>query len=157
MSRAILSACGLYRFRLERWWGDGAPMVFVMLNPSTADADNDDPTIRRCVKFAKRENCGGLVVVNLYAWCATDPKELKNARDPIGFPNLAHLFRVVREQRAHGGPIVCAWGAGAKGVRIPLVLWSAKLYALGVTKDGHPRHPLYVKGDAPLVRYYGGK
>src|SRR5689334_20041621 len=70
---AVLSPCGLYRYRLTRRWGDGPALLFVMLNPSTADATEDDPTIRRCTGFAKREGMPAIEVVNLFAWRATDP------------------------------------------------------------------------------------
>lgn len=153
MNTAHISDCGQYRYELTRDLpGTDAPLVFVMLNPSTADASVDDPTIRRCIGFAMRENAQRLIVVNLYAYRATDPRQLRVVRDPHGPENEATLRRhAVRSQR-----IVCAWGASvpnpgyairtANGLRH----YGAKLYCLGRTQNGSPRHPLYVHSDAPL-------
>ncbi|MFD3920195.1 DUF1643 domain-containing protein [Streptomyces sp. NPDC058595] len=88
---ALISDCGRYRYRLTRTWGPGPAAVMVMLNPSTADGTQDDPTVRRCVTFADAWGCGGLIVVNLYAWRATKRAELKLAPDPVGPDNDAHL------------------------------------------------------------------
>jgi hypothetical protein len=82
---ALLSECGQYRYRLWRLWDALAPvMVWVLLNPSTADADTDDPTVRKCVGFARAHRYGGVVLVNLFAWRATDPKQLRIVNDPVG-------------------------------------------------------------------------
>jgi hypothetical protein len=89
---ATLSDCGRYRYRLWRRWADGPTVLFVMLNPSTADADVDDPTIRRCIGFARSWGAGALEVVNLYAWRATQPAELKAAVGPVGeYPWQPHV------------------------------------------------------------------
>ena len=128
-------------------------LPFVMLNPSTADADLDDPTIRRCVGFARREGAGGIVVANLYAFRATDPAALMKASDPYGPDNDDALKAVAAEAAATGMPIVCAWGVhGGKSNRPIVLLQSrgARLLCLGKTKDGNPRHPLYVAGSQPL-------
>ena len=149
---AELSPDGRYRFELSRYWEAGLPTaVFVMLNPSTADADEDDPTIRRCVGFAQREGCGGLTVVNLFAYRATDPKHLKSVADPTGPDNAVKVGNVVGGAT---GPVICAWGAHKiverSGVARALKNHDGTV-CLGVTANGSPRHPLYVKGDAPLV------
>lgn len=154
IKRAYLSECGTYRYRLTRHWDSNvAPMTFVMLNPSTADADLDDPTIRRCMGFAKREGAGGIVVVNLYAFRATDPRKLPPGSARIGPNNERHLHEAIME--ASGRPIVCAWGT--KGNGSFFTQWAkgygANLMALGITKDGFPKHPLYIAGDAPLVPF----
>lgn len=154
IKHAVISSCGAYRYRLTRHWdADLPPMTFVMLNPSTADADLDDPTIRRCMGFAKREGAGGIVVVNLYAFRATDPKNLPKDGSKVGFLNERYLSDAIEE--ANGRPIVCAWGT--KGNGSFFVQWAkgygANLMALGITKDGFPKHPLYVPGDAPLMVY----
>jgi len=125
-----------------------------MLNPSTADANVDDPTIRRCIGFAKREGCGGLVVVNLYAYRATNPDDLLKAINPIGSPETEiHLNKAVAEI---DGPLIAAWGAftvrGAHPAYWIKQRYGDRLMCLGRTKDGHPRHPLYLSNDAPLVR-----
>lgn len=151
-SGAIISACGLYRYRLSRYWSTGKTAVFVMLNPSTADATQDDPTIRRCIGFARREGCGGLVVVNLFAFRATSPDDMKAAADPVGPENDAHIRAVTS---AADGPVIAAWGAhGSHGGRAAHVrgLIGAPLWCLSKTKAGAPGHPLYIKGDAPLIR-----
>ena len=154
IKRAELSDCGTYRYRLTRHWdSDRPPMTFVMLNPSTADADIDDPTIRRCVGFAKREGAGGIVVVNLYAFRATDPRDLPKDGGKVGPRNEHYLHDAIME--ANGRPIVCAWGT--KGNGSFFVQWAkgygANLMALGITKDGFPKHPLYIAGNAPLMPY----
>jgi hypothetical protein len=122
-----------------------------MLNPSTADETMDDPTIRRCIGFAKREVCGGVVIGNIFAFRATRPGDMKAADDPVGPENDAHLIQIMLEA---DGPVVAAWGAhGAHLKRATHVkfLTEVPLVCLGKTKAGAPRHPLYVRGDAPLV------
>lgn len=90
---ALLSEDGRYRYRLWRLWDELAPvMTWVMLNPSTADAEVDDPTIRKCIGFAKQHHYGGIVVVNLFAYRATDPKELGKVKDPVGPENDQHIL-----------------------------------------------------------------
>ena len=153
---AIISPCGQYRYRLDRP-GDltatRGPAVFIMLNPSTADATTDDRTIGRCRAFAQAWGCNGLVVANLYAYRATKPADLWLAADPIGPDNDEHLIQVA----AGAGEIVCAWGAEARPDRVAAVARmltdaGAKLRCLGITKlAGAPRHPLYVRGDQPLI------
>ena len=151
---ATISVCGKYRYQLTRRWGGGEILPFVMLNPSTADADVDDPTIRRCMGFARREGADGIIVLNVYALRATDPKELAKSPDPFGPENDAALSQLAR--CASRSRIVCAWGAhgGGSNRHIALLMSSgASLVCLGMTKNGHPRHPLYVKNDQPLVPF----
>lgn len=138
---------GLYRYRLWRVWDEGLPTcLFVMLNPSTADADRDDPTIRRCVGFAKAWGYGRLDVVNLYAYRATKPDELWSAGDPIGPRNDV----VIADAMLDAIHVVVAWGAntGPTTARDVAVLRLAphprSIVCLGVTRSGQPRHPLYV-------------
>lgn len=151
---AKISLCGRYRYELSRQWAAGACLSFIMLNPSTADADLDDPTIRRCIGFAKREGAGGLVVGNVYALRSTNPKALLTAVDPIGPDNAVTLTRIAADSIAHGLPVVCAWGipGGYGALRaLPLLAKSgARLVCLGKTKNGSPRHPLYIKSNQPL-------
>jgi len=148
---AVFDSTRTYRYTLERRWSDAQPAVFVMLNPSTADALTDDPTIRRCVSFAKREGCGGLIVVNLFALRSTDPKQLYSHPDPVGPSNDG----IVYEAQHQGSPVIAAWGVhgtlNGRDRAVCSLLEFGDVIALGVTKDGHPRHPLYVAGDAPLV------
>lgn len=149
---AKFSPCGLYRYTLTRRVNEARHTwcVFVMLNPSTADASVDDPTIRACVEFAKRWECGWLEVVNLFAWRSTDPKGLKTCADPIGPLNDGHLF----EAAANGDIVVCAWGAhaGARGVEVGERLRrEVGVHHLGLNADGSPKHPLYIKRATPLT------
>lgn len=160
--RALLSPDGVYRYTLHRGWGarGSASAVFVMLNPSTADAHLDDPTIRRCVGFAKRLGCGGLKVVNLYAYRATSPDDMFAARragnDIIGPENDEILWATLYVAAHHDRPVVAAWGAEADQARVAEVVSMARaagveFQALGVTKHGAPRHPLYLRADSELT------
>ena len=130
---------------LGRSWDIGLPsLAFVMLNPSTADADQDDPTIRKCIGFADRLGYGGIEVANLFGFRATDPTVLKKAGYQVGPENDYWLRRMI-----HGGqPVVCAWGANARGLSRPAEVLgiirrdSGRPMALALTDDGIPRHPL---------------
>lgn len=153
---AQMSPCEQYRYILTRRWGVGRSAVFVMLNPSTADAATDDPTIRRCVSFARREGCSGITVVNLYAFRATGPADMLKAGDPVGPANDVYLVGAINGAADSGSPVIAAWGANGNAIRARVVVnmaWEAgvELMCLGVTKGGSPRHPLYVRGDTPLV------
>lgn len=152
-SGAEISPCGLYRYRLWRAWGSGPRMLWIMLNPSTADAEADDPTIRRCRAFAQREGFEGLEVVNLYAWRASDPAELSRAiargEDPVGPENARSIEAAL--ERCTPGLVVAAWGAkrpkGSQAWRLPVLealRRGQQLQCLGTTIRGEPRHPLYV-------------
>lgn len=145
---ATISEDGVYRYGLSRIWDDRPPLVFVMLNPSTADADIDDPTIRRCIGFAQALGCGGIIVVNLYALRSTDPSALLTHADPVGPQNDLAITNTLK----YCGPayVICAWGAHktvAKRERHVMQLIEScgfKPHALRITKDGHPSHPLYL-------------
>ncbi len=157
---AVISECGLYRYRLTREWGDGRLMTFAMLNPSKADADIDDPTIRRCMSFACREGAAGIVVFNLFAFRSADPEALVLAYDAVGPDNLEEMGRVLSDAAAAGVPVVCAWGAhwvAAEKAADHFVKEAGKrgalLVCLGKTKSGAPRHPLYVKSDTKFEAY----
>lgn len=154
-SDATLSPCGKYRYDLWRVWDDAQKYaLFVMLNPSTADAFADDPTIRRCVGFARAWGYGGIVVTNLFAFRATDPRKLRVAGDPIGPDNDKTLSRWAADPRC--GVAVCAWGAEASVGKRPLLVnqpghvlrllrkAGVTPHYLRLTKDGHPAHPLYL-------------
>ena len=152
---AYISADKVYRYSLFREWDAELPtMLFIMLNPSVADAVEDDPTIRRCINFAKREGCGALEVVNLFAFRATSPADMKSATDPVGPENDKILQDALFDTDTH--TVVCGWGAhGPFRKRDQEVLDMIRCtghipYALGLTKDGIPRHPLYLKNEAPL-------
>jgi hypothetical protein len=150
---AVLSACGRYRYLLTR--GEEPRLAFVMLNPSTADETQDDPTIRRCLSFAQREGAKGIEVANLYAMRSTDPRELVRALDPVGPENDEHLRDLTFRHRM----ILCAWGGMAGPARVRDVLnilsdgFEPLIYCLGKTKHGQPRHPLYLRADTALERF----
>src|SRR4051794_33028496 len=155
---AVISICGRYRYLLTRQVGPGlCTATFIMLNPSTADATNNDPTIRRCIGFARQWGCGQLVVLNLFAMRATDPADMKLADDPVGPENKDWFDRTLRDQ--DDGPVVCAWGVHGehRGQDLTVLGWlksyGIRPLALGVTRDGHPKHPLYLPKAAELVLY----
>lgn len=179
---ARISSCGEFRYLLWREWrgthdpknwrwfgekdgagneyGEPRTCLFVMLNPSTADGEKDDPTIRRCVGFAKAWKYERLEVVNLFAYRATKPRDVlarQNARgEIIGLHNSGIMDRAAQE----AGLIVCAWGANATSLdptndHVETVrgwLRDRPMFALGFTKDKQPRHPLYAPLDAQLVQ-----
>lgn len=158
---AHLSDCGTYRYRLTRRWETAVPpLPFIMLNPSTADADDDDPTIRRCVGFAAAHGYGGIAVWNLYAYRATKPPAMfaaaKAGVDVIGPDNDRRLRNLFQWANGLQIPVVAAWGANARQDRVDQVLameGSSILHHLGLTDSGIPRHPLMLRGDAPLTRW----
>jgi hypothetical protein len=155
IKRAAISPCGRYRYWLLRAWDAGAAtMVFVMLNPSVADAAIDDPTIRRCIGFARREGFGGIFVVNLFAFRSASPKRLKRIDDPVGAENQRWRQRAIEIAKERGAVIVAAWGAGAGCNAADFCDVAASsgvtLMCLGRTRDGGPRHPLYVRADQPF-------
>lgn len=145
---ADISTCGQYRYCLTRAWDNNLPFVtFVGLNPSTADATEDDPTIRRCIGFAKSWNAGGIVMINLYAYRSTDPKNLSSVEDPVGPFN----DRWLSVGAWMGAYVVACWGALHKsqvarmqGVNGILRAAGRDVFHLGLTKEGFPRHPLYL-------------
>jgi len=151
---AMLSADGKYRYRLTRRWdgGQGKRVLWIMLNPSTADHETNDPTITRCIGFSKRLGASSLVVVNLFAYRATNPKELLCVDDPIGPENISILKTAV----LGCDTAIAAWGAlsnelwmKAEGSRAIAKQWSG-LSCLGKTKSGAPRHPLYLPSSQGL-------
>lgn len=155
---AIISECGKYRYALKR--GVEKPervMMWVMLNPSTADSTVDDPTIRKCMEFAKRNGHDAIVVVNLYAFRSTDPNVLTRTEYYIGPDNDKHIDAI--SQMSNVNTCVIAWGAHrvaawrAKHVIEMLDKHFINPMCLGQTKDGSPKHPLYVPYAQPLVPY----
>jgi len=153
---ATLSPCQNYRYLLTRAWGEnGRVITWIMLNPSTADAEIDDPTIRRCMAFTDRLGAHAMVVVNLFGYRAADPKKLLD----LGLDELegADNRDTIQAACGMGETIIAAWGALHKSLRgraesVSNMLrekWSLK--CLGKTLDGWPRHPLYLRADAPLM------
>lgn len=145
---AEFSDCRNYRYCLWRkwdWQGFANQVMFVGLNPSTADETEDDPTIRRCIRFAKDWGFGGLLMMNAFAFRATDPKDMKAASDPVG-PANDEAFGYRRTQV---GLIVAAWGVHCPPEREIAVCRAIgkQIHCLGRTKDGRPKHPLYLRAD----------
>jgi len=156
-SKAFISKDQKYRYYLYRQWDPTLirqTAVFVGLNPSTADANQDDPTIRRCVSFAKDWGYGSLAMVNLFAYRATDPSKLKTVDDPIGPENDMVI------KWAAGYPFVlAAWGSHGtllkRDKKVMALLSDGLVHCLGVTKKGQPKHPLYLARDTKPSIYRG--
>jgi hypothetical protein len=142
---ATFSICRAYRYTLTRQWSDGPTCVFIGLNPSTADETKDDPTIRRCVKFAQSWGHGKLVMLNAYAYRATDPVVMLKQADPFGADN----YPTLEDQCKDAEIVVAAWGNNIDALHERRVLRAInrEVYCLKKTNKGHPWHPLYVKGD----------
>ncbi len=156
---ALISDCKQYRYWLTRpvdtMYPKKGPVLFVILNPSTADNKEDDPTIRKCRGYAAAWGCDGLSVANLYAYRATDPRILWNVPYPVGPRNDKWLMSLAREL-TH---VVCAWGTMAQEHRVSQFCLMMRelgitLWCLGMTKSGAPRHPLYLKSTQPLVKWH---
>ncbi|MBX3356447.1 MAG: DUF1643 domain-containing protein [Phycisphaeraceae bacterium] len=146
---ARFSPCRRYRYLLKRRWAREKPFVlFIGLNPSTADETLDDPTVRRCVGFARSWGYGGLMLANLFAFRSTCPRRLTQVRDPVGPENDDWLVRSARS----AGLVVAAWGVhGTLQDRADAVVGQLPdLYCLGTTRAGAPRHPLYLSANTPL-------
>ncbi|WP_439030249.1 DUF1643 domain-containing protein [Gordonia terrae] len=162
---AVISPDGKYRYWLERelpwsfYAGEGvAPetaCAFIMLNPSTADATQDDPTIRRCKHFATALGASKLIVANLYAYRATNPAELRTVDDPVGPENTFYLQSALDARH-----VVVAWGTHASDeqvARLRALADNTPLWCLGTTKAGAPRHPLYVPNTKELEPWGGDR
>ena len=154
-SGATMSKCGRYRYELSRFWSHAEPLLWIMLNPSTANDVDDDPTIRRCIRFAQREGAGGIIVCNLFALRSTDPAALAKDEDPVGPDNDSSILHGA----SRAEKIVCAWGVhgtlGNRNLEVMRLLDKDghKPFCLGFTKERHPRHPLYVKRNAALLPF----
>ena len=148
---ARFSRCRQYRYTLKREWGDGDAVMFVGLNPSTADHRIDDPTVRRCVGFAQRWGFGSLLLTNLFGFRSTDPSILPDIKDPVGPSN----DRIIREVAKDATLIIVAWGSnGNLQQRDGQILeWLPDPHCLGFTKSGCPRHPLYMPSSAVPVPF----
>ncbi len=146
-STAIYSDCERYRYSLTRIWDEGgAKVAFIMLNPSTATEVQNDPTVERCERRARTLGFGAFCVTNIFAWRDTDPRAMRKAVDPVGPENDAAIL-----QAAHWGDhVVCAWGTHGehqnRGAAVETLLRATNqpLHHLGLSKAGHPKHPLYI-------------
>lgn len=153
---AAFSPCGKYRHWLSRRWGDGGFALWVGMNPSTATAHVDDPTIRREIEFTKRMGLNAYFKVNIMDYRATDPKRLLEIAEPRSERNLEEILRLMDAAEC----VILAYGSipaklsiYAFDVRMLLAVSKSEALCLGVNKDGSPKHPLYVRGDTPLVKY----
>ena len=151
---AIISDCGSYRYLLRRVWNHDLPRVLIiMLNPSTADASVDDPTIRSCVRLCKSHGHGSFEVVNLFAWRATDPRQIEAVPHPVGPENDA----VIRAAVNRCDEIICAWGAFSRaekrGREVLRMISRPAVFCWGQTKSGAPKHPLYIKTGTLLMAF----
>lgn len=150
---AQLSEDRVYRYALWRKWDARPQAMFIGLNPSTADEVDDDPTIRRCVGFAKSWGYGGIIVANLFGFRATDPTELQKATDPVGPENDTWLCRLAND----AGLVVAAWGDGGRfndRGRTVMAMFS-DMHCIKINKSGQPAHPLYLRGalkPMPLIK-----
>jgi hypothetical protein len=149
---AVISTCGRYRYRLDRSFGTGGRVCWVMLNPSTADGETDDPTLRRCTTFTRIWGHGSLTVVNLFAWRATDPKDIPDSPDAVGPEADKHIADALDG----AAKVVCGWGGSLSYRRrssreIAVLKLIEDLghvpLALDVTNSGAPKHPLYLRAD----------
>ncbi|MBB3937717.1 DUF1643 domain-containing protein [Aureimonas phyllosphaerae] len=147
---AVFSSCRTWRYRLERVWDAALPRVaFILLNPSTADETNDDPTIRRCIGYARAWGMGSLVLGNIFAYRSTSPFALREVCDPIGPDNDQHLAEIA----VASSIVVCGWGAHGRlhqrDRRVVELIAEAggRPHALRLTNGGEPGHPLYLRKD----------
>lgn len=161
MMGAYLSGDMAYRYALWREWDWKLPRLYwVMLNPSTADADINDATIRKCIGFAARANYGGIHVVNLFAFRATDPKFLRTIpRARTGPANDFYIRQAVRQSLDVKSNFMVGWGGVGslyqdRVADVRMLLPTLHTYCLGLTKSGHPKHPLYVPYDTPWEQYH---
>lgn len=146
-SEAVYSDCKRYRFTLTRVWDEtGGAVHFVMLNPSTATEEQNDPTVERCERRARTLGFGRFRVTNIFAWRDTDPMGLRRSQEPVGEGNDA----AIQEGLAWADQTIAAWGThGAlldRGATVRAILSASKrtIHVLGLTKAGHPKHPLYL-------------
>ncbi|WP_458792232.1 DUF1643 domain-containing protein [Yoonia sp. MH D7] len=147
-STAIYSDCERYRYALTREWdADGKRALFVMLNPSTATEVQNDPTVERCERRARALGFGAFRVTNIFAWRDTDPRKMRAAVEPVGPANDV----MIREAAVWADTVIAAWGTHGvhlgRGAQVAALLrqTAQPIFTLGLTKDGHPKHPLYIK------------
>lgn len=148
--KAEFSECRTWRYRLEIRWSDAPALVFFMLNPSTADEVKNDPTVERCERRARREGYGAVIILNLFAFRATEPDDMKATADPIGPANDEWILKTLRAVKRDGGTLICAWGThgghNGRDVDALAIIFASgiRAKALRLTKHGYPGHPLYL-------------
>lgn len=141
-----------YRYFLKRRWSNGPVVLWIMLNPSTADEKFNDPTVKRCEVFSKTWGFSGYSVANLYAYRSTDPRQLKIVEDPTGSENDQNILELVSQSDL----VIAAWGT--HGINreqevIKKVSCLKDIYCIGITKNGHPKHPLYVSSATEKILF----
>ena len=154
---AVFSPDRKYRYRLRQIWNKNLPcLCFLMLNPSTADETKNDPTVERCERRARAtENCGGVEIINIFAYRATDPNIMKAQTDPIGPYNDKHIL----EAATNAAQLIIAWGKHGqhmtRGEQVLSLLRdnAIKPYHLKINKDGFPAHPLYISYNVQPAPY----
>lgn len=149
---AILDDTKQYRYQFSCEWGDGKRFVtFVMLNPSKGNQEQEDPTLKKCISYAKKWGYDGLNVVNLFAYISTEPTELKHQIDPVGPDNDRHVLEAIQNSEI----VIAAWGQSIRSGFVKMriqetleLLSSVDVYTLDLTVCGEfPKHPLYLRGD----------
>lgn len=154
-STAEFSPCRRWRYSLFREFDGGSDSIaFIGLNPSTADEQKNDPTVSRCIRFAQQWGYGSMYMLNIFAWRDTDPRGMKAAEDPVGPGNDDELLTICGAVEA----VVACWGVhGSHAERGAYVagrlLSCVPLQCFGVTKDGHPKHPLYLRADSTPISF----
>lgn len=148
---ATISQSGVYRYTLDRLWDETLPRIcWILLNPSTADAEQDDPTNRKGIAFSKRWGFGACVFVNLFAFRSPHPKVMKKHPAPVGPLNNYHVLK----EAGRADKVVVAWGRDGKHHRrdaeVLKLLKGIELWCLGTNQDGTPKHPLYLKNSTEL-------
>lgn len=152
--KTVLSSCRTYRYCLWREWDNSNTryVMFIGVNPSTADEVEDDATIRRCVGYAKNWGFGALCMVNLFAFRARDPEDMKLSKHPIGSDNDRWIMELSNEAEW----IIAGWGKNGTHLnrdREVKRMLRGKLSCLSITEEGHPGHPLYLKKSLTPISY----
>lgn len=151
---AKISECNNYRYDLFRVWDETKPyLMFIGLNPSTADHEMDDPTIKKCIGFAEKLNFGGICMCNLFAFRATNPNDMMSSQSPIGIDN--DLYVTMHAEKA--GMVIAAWGNTGyylhRDKEVLALLSNVDVFALNINKSGQPQHPLYICSDSEPKPY----
>ncbi|MAM05239.1 MAG: hypothetical protein CMD06_04690 [Flavobacteriales bacterium] len=147
--KALFSKDQKYRYLLERTWNNSKKkLLFIMLNPSSADSKKDDPTIRRLISFSKKWGYGGFKVCNLYSYVTSSPSTLYSSSNILGYKNKSYIKKQIKNSDC----IVYAWGNTEAEPH-----WLKKIvktsYCIGINKNGTPKHPLYINSNAKLLNY----
>lgn len=152
----VFSPCDKYRYRLRQIWGDGPLQCYLMLNPSTADLNANDPTVERVERRARASGFAGLEVINLFAYRATDPQDMLAQQEPVGPDNDQHIIEAAKSC----GQLVLGWGNHGqhmnrgRNVIEMLLQHDIQLFCLKVNNDGYPAHPLYIGYEATPKPYF---